>query len=150
MLQFLKMDGYLLRYALVTIFRSENFATNYRAVIRDYDCIPSVAEDGKVSFVSIDDVVPPACRALLDVQSHNREQVIVGPELLTYDQVRHGPLLRSLFSLETDGTIVEPLCRQRVSSLAFLVDRLVTDAKLQQSTPNSIKWLDLGKLMRIF
>ncbi|KAJ3556622.1 hypothetical protein NP233_g11938 [Leucocoprinus birnbaumii] len=48
----------------------ENFATNYRAV----------------PFVSIDDVVPVACQALLAKKSLNREQIIVGPELLSYNQ----------------------------------------------------------------
>jgi hypothetical protein len=59
---------------------------SYRAVIRDYDCIPSVSDGRKVPFVSIDDVIAPACEALLDTQSHNKEEIIVGPELLSYDE----------------------------------------------------------------
>ncbi|KXN85561.1 Agroclavine dehydrogenase [Leucoagaricus sp. SymC.cos] len=74
------------RFMHVTDGHLENFATDYRAVIRDYDCIPSVSEDGKVPFVSIDDVILPACKALLDKPSHDKERVIVGLELLTYDQ----------------------------------------------------------------
>ena len=54
--------------------------------------IGSVAKDGRVAFVSVDDIAKAALDALLDKKSRNTDRYIVGPELLSYDEVRVVPL----------------------------------------------------------
>ncbi|KAG5640294.1 hypothetical protein DXG03_009357, partial [Asterophora parasitica] len=48
--------------------------------------VASTAGDGKVPFVSSDDIAAVAFRALVDEKSHNTEHIIVGPELHTYGE----------------------------------------------------------------
>ncbi|KAI0436162.1 putative ergot alkaloid A [Xylaria telfairii] len=55
--------------------------------IKDKSEIYSATGDGKIPFVSVDDVARVGFRALVDEKSHNTEHIILGPELLTYDQV---------------------------------------------------------------
>lgn len=66
----------------------ENFGEMpLRQMIRDEDKIPSVCQDGKIPFVSAEDIASAAYKALLespDVTGH--EWFLHGPELLTYDQ----------------------------------------------------------------
>lgn len=47
----------------------------------------SAAADGRIPWVSVDDIADVAFAALTDEKSHNRDHIIVGPELLTYDGV---------------------------------------------------------------
>ncbi|KAK0447798.1 hypothetical protein EV421DRAFT_1706445 [Armillaria borealis] len=49
--------------------------------------IYSATGDGKVPFVSAEDIAAVAFRALVDPQSHNTDHFIRGPELLSYDEV---------------------------------------------------------------
>lgn len=44
--------------------------------------------NGKAPFVSADDIAAVAYRALTDKKSHNTDYLILGPELLSYDEVR--------------------------------------------------------------
>lgn len=44
--------------------------------------------NGKAPFVSADDIAAVAYRALTDEISHNTDYLILGPELLSYDDVR--------------------------------------------------------------
>ena len=55
--------------------------------IRDEGKIYSACADGKISFVSANDIAAVAYRALTDEQPHNCDHRVLGPELLTYDQV---------------------------------------------------------------
>ncbi|KAG5640829.1 hypothetical protein DXG03_006890 [Asterophora parasitica] len=48
--------------------------------------VASTVGNGKIAFVSADDVAAVAFRALVDEKSHNTEHIIVGPELHTYDE----------------------------------------------------------------
>ena len=56
--------------------------------IRDESKIYSAMGTGVIPLVSVDDVAAVAYRALCDDESHNTEHLILGPELLSYDQVR--------------------------------------------------------------
>jgi festuclavine dehydrogenase len=72
--------------------KSENFSEQqHRATIRDSSQIITAAGDGKVPFVSADDIAHVALRALTDEKSHNTDHLILGPELFTYDEVRLPP-----------------------------------------------------------
>ena len=76
----------------------ENLAEDgYETTIREEGIIYTACGDAKISFVSAADVAAVAFRALTDEKSHNTDHVIVGPELLTYDDV--GLLLKMLLSL---------------------------------------------------
>jgi festuclavine dehydrogenase len=43
--------------------------------------------DGKIPFISATDIAAVAFRALTDENSHNTDYRVLGPELLTYDEV---------------------------------------------------------------
>jgi uncharacterized protein YbjT (DUF2867 family) len=49
--------------------------------------IYSACGDGKVPFVSAGDIAAVAFRALTDEKTHNTDYRVLGPELLTHDQV---------------------------------------------------------------
>ncbi|KAI9677977.1 MAG: hypothetical protein M1822_008085 [Bathelium mastoideum] len=64
----------------------ENFSEQqHLPTIRDESSIYSTAGDGKISFVSAEDIAAVAHRALVDAKPHNRDYVIVGPGLLSHD-----------------------------------------------------------------
>ena len=47
----------------------------------------TACQDGQIPFISADDIADVAVHALIDEKSHNCDHQILGPELLTYDQV---------------------------------------------------------------
>ncbi|KAL8731770.1 MAG: hypothetical protein Q9166_003217 [cf. Caloplaca sp. 2 TL-2023] len=55
--------------------------------IRDESKLYSAAGEGRLPWVSAEDIAAVAFRALGDDKSHNCDHVVVGPELLSYDQV---------------------------------------------------------------
>jgi len=55
--------------------------------IREHDTIATGAGDGRIPFISADDIAEVAFRALTDEKSHNTEHVIVGPDVYNYDEV---------------------------------------------------------------
>lgn len=57
------------------------------STIRDEDRIVTATGKGKLPFVSADDIAAVAFRALTDKVSHNTDHLILGPELLSYDDV---------------------------------------------------------------
>ncbi|KIJ95353.1 hypothetical protein K443DRAFT_683084 [Laccaria amethystina LaAM-08-1] len=65
----------------------ENFSTVFVAPIRAHNQIVSVAKDGRLAFVAVDDIAKAASDALLDEKSWNSDRFIVGPELFSYDEV---------------------------------------------------------------
>jgi festuclavine dehydrogenase len=72
----------------------ENFSEQrHRIPIRDFDTILSATGKGKAPFISVHDIAAVAFRALTDEVPHNMDHVILGPELLSYDDVRHYTLL---------------------------------------------------------
>lgn len=56
-------------------------------LLKKEDKIRSATGDGKIPFVSADDIARVAYRALTDEKPHNTDHVILGLELLTYDEV---------------------------------------------------------------
>ncbi|KAF8805895.1 NAD(P)-binding protein [Phlegmacium glaucopus] len=65
----------------------ENFGTLYYPSIREQNEASGVAKDGRVPFVSVDDIAQAAYDALVSKISPNKGYYIVGPELFSYDQV---------------------------------------------------------------
>ncbi|KAF8075718.1 hypothetical protein FPV67DRAFT_379479 [Lyophyllum atratum] len=54
--------------------------------IRDEGVIKSATGGGKMPLISIGDIVDVAFNALVDENSHDTNHILVGPELLTYDE----------------------------------------------------------------
>lgn len=67
----------------------ENFSKQPRKLVKPEDNIYSATGEGKVPFVSAEDIAAVAFHALVDLQSHNTDHYIRGPELLSYDEVIH-------------------------------------------------------------
>jgi len=65
----------------------QNFSTPFYQTIRERNQIVGVAKDGRVPFVSAEDVAQAAYDALVSNKSPNKDYYIVGPELFTYDEV---------------------------------------------------------------
>lgn len=67
---------------------TENFSEmQHMFSIRDEDKIITATGEGKVPFVSADDIAAVAFRALTDEVPHNADHLILGPELWSYDEV---------------------------------------------------------------
>ncbi len=76
------------QYYVLTTGISENFLTRHLRSIKENNTIISASADGKVGFISADDIADLAVSALADEKSHNTDHIITDPELLTYDDVR--------------------------------------------------------------
>ena len=73
---------------LVTVHHfSENFGNAFVPVIRDSDTIPTVAGDGRVAFVGVDDVAKASYDALVIEKNLETEYYVLGPQLYSYDEV---------------------------------------------------------------
>jgi festuclavine dehydrogenase len=67
----------------------ENFSEQqHLPTIKDQDVIITASGEGKVPFVRAEDIAECAFRALTDEEAHNRDHLILGPELFSYDEVR--------------------------------------------------------------
>jgi uncharacterized protein YbjT (DUF2867 family) len=74
--------------------RIENWLEGgHHSTIKGESKIYTACGDGKIPFISATDIAAVAFRALTDTQSHNTDHAVLGPERLTYDEVRR------LFSL---------------------------------------------------
>jgi uncharacterized protein YbjT (DUF2867 family) len=65
----------------------ENFTRSLAPTIISQDSFFSATQDGKIGLVSSEDIASAALTALTAKSSPNNEQIILGPELLTYDEV---------------------------------------------------------------
>ncbi|KAK0457557.1 uncharacterized protein EV420DRAFT_1549020 [Desarmillaria tabescens] len=65
----------------------ENFLTVHLGTIKELNTIMSASGDGKIGFISADDIADLAVSALTDEKSHNTDHILLGPELLTYNDV---------------------------------------------------------------
>ncbi|TFK69399.1 NAD(P)-binding protein [Pluteus cervinus] len=65
----------------------ENFENNLLPNIRDRNEIVTATQDGKVPFIAVDEIVDAAVHALTTPKIETTELFILGPDLLTYDQV---------------------------------------------------------------
>lgn len=59
----------------------------HKESIRSESKIYSATEDGKIPWVSADDIASVAVRALTGEEAPNTEWMVLGPELLSYDEV---------------------------------------------------------------
>lgn len=65
----------------------ENFlAPHHLHTIKSENKIWSAAGDGKIGFVSADDIAEVGVRALIDQEPHNTSHIITGPEALSYSE----------------------------------------------------------------
>lgn len=55
--------------------------------IKENNTIITASADGKLGFVSADDIADLTFEALTDAKSHNTDHILTGPELLSYDDV---------------------------------------------------------------
>lgn len=65
----------------------ENFWTFSKDSIKEEGKIYTATGDGKIPFVSATDIAAVAFTALTDEKPHNTSYYVLGPELLTYDQL---------------------------------------------------------------
>lgn len=72
---------------LTTCHFSENFGTAFVATIRDSDSIRTVARDGRVAFVGVDDVAKASYDALVTEKNLKTDYYVLGPQLYSYDEV---------------------------------------------------------------
>jgi festuclavine dehydrogenase len=56
--------------------------------INHLNSIFTATQDGKIPFISADDIAEVAYHALIDEKAPNCDLRILGPEILTYDDVR--------------------------------------------------------------
>lgn len=81
----------------------ENFLEDgLRSLIKNQGKLYTATGNGKAPFVSADDIAAVAYRALTDEKSHNTDYLILGPELLNYDEVRFKRFFSFLFDPERD------------------------------------------------
>lgn len=55
--------------------------------VRDESKVYSATGNGKIPWVSADDIAAVAVRTLTDEKSHNTDYLVLGSELLSYDEV---------------------------------------------------------------
>ena len=86
----------------------ENFSEQqYLPSIRDEDRIVTATGEGKVPFVSAEDIADVAYKALVDERSHDTDHLILGPELFSYDEVGSLPSLLVDLNLTDQPQIAE-------------------------------------------
>jgi festuclavine dehydrogenase len=68
--------------------------------IRDNSQIITAAGDGKIPFISADDIANVAFRALTDEKAHNTDHLILGPELFAYDEVSSSIIRLTMTSVD--------------------------------------------------
>ncbi|KAJ7447802.1 hypothetical protein B0H11DRAFT_1929551 [Mycena galericulata] len=83
----------------------DNFAQQYAARIKLHNDIVSLAKDGKIGYVSTEDIADVAFKALVDDKIENDNPIIVGPELFTYDEI--AALLTEVLGREIKYTRLE-------------------------------------------
>lgn len=77
-----------IEYSLMRL-SSENLSRFYAHSIKEKNLIENVVEKGPVAFVAVEDIAQAAFRGITDVESlHTREPLLVGPDLVSYQDVR--------------------------------------------------------------
>lgn len=77
--------------------RAENFAEqeHHRLAIINESTVYSATADGRIPWVATEDIAACAFQLLTQEDAPNDEYLILGPELLTYDEVSAGnPILK--------------------------------------------------------
>jgi festuclavine dehydrogenase len=96
--------GYVCSHSKIAFFDANDMAENFSEMehghsIRSEDRILTATGEGKVSFVSADDIAAVAFRALTDEVLHNTDHLILGPELFSYDDVKLAPISPTIHTL---------------------------------------------------
>ncbi|KAL8649178.1 MAG: hypothetical protein Q9210_004555 [Variospora velana] len=82
----------------------ENFTQReHYSTIKGEGKIYTACGEGKIPFISAGDIAAVAFHALTDVKSHDTAYSILGPELLTYDEVGRQRLIIRPIMIETDA-----------------------------------------------
>ncbi|KAF8970131.1 hypothetical protein BDZ97DRAFT_127007 [Flammula alnicola] len=76
----------------------QNFGKNFYFSIRERNEIFSAAGNGRIAFVSVEDIAQAAFDALTADKSPNKDLMVFGPELYTYDEA--AKLLSSILGRE--------------------------------------------------
>jgi uncharacterized protein YbjT (DUF2867 family) len=71
---------------------SDNFGKVYADSIKTQGVVMSASADGPARWISTEDVAEVAFSVIKDPALKNTEHILLGPELLTYDQVRLRPV----------------------------------------------------------
>ncbi|KAF8646466.1 hypothetical protein AX16_007203 [Volvariella volvacea WC 439] len=73
-------------HALRPTWFFENFTTIFLGPIKAKNEFPTTTKQGKVPFISVDDITEVAKESLIADKAPNTDTFILGPELLTYDE----------------------------------------------------------------
>ena len=92
-------------------------------MIRDFDIVPTVAKDGRVAFVGVDDVAKASYDALLTEKNHESDYYLLGPQLYSYDEVSRLSSLLLLRQLMTPK-------RQAAALLSKVLGRKITHKRV--------------------
>jgi hypothetical protein len=90
----------LSRTTLIYLPQTENLSEpghGHFETITQHNKLFTACADGKIPWVSADDIALVAFHALTDDKPHNCAYRILGPELLTYDEVCLLPFLQQKF-----------------------------------------------------
>ena len=79
---------------------TENFSTTFSKSIREQNEFFGVAEDGRLPFISAQDIAQATYDALVSKESPNKDYYIVGPELFSYDEASKSKLESPCMSAE--------------------------------------------------
>lgn len=114
----------------------QNFSEGvHAATIRDESCIYSAAEDGRIGFVSADDIAAVAAAMLTGPEAPNTDAVLTGPEAISYDTAAmtlSGALGRPIRHVRI--SVGELAARQRANGLAPMAAQILAgmDAMIAQ------------------
>ncbi|KAL8819696.1 MAG: hypothetical protein Q9191_007675 [Dirinaria sp. TL-2023a] len=107
---------------LTGVFNAENFSEQgHLHTIRAENKFYTASGNGKIPLIASADIAAVAARLLTDPQPHNRDYLILGPELLTYDDVRNTPFLS--LPPTTFARKVPPLANKHPSQAAKILSQ---------------------------
>lgn len=82
----------------------ENLSTwEARVTIRDQGKLYTACGDGKIPFIGALDIAAMAFHGLTDEKPHNTDYMVLGPELLTYDEVYRRLNPQTQLYVDADG-----------------------------------------------
>ncbi|EAU81065.2 ergot alkaloid biosynthetic protein A [Coprinopsis cinerea okayama7 len=74
---------------LIKFEYTENFKSLYISSILAKDQLETIVPTGKIPFVSVEDIAACAYQAIKNKQNEKKDAIIIGPDLLSYDEVAH-------------------------------------------------------------
>ena len=103
---------------MLTTF-TENFGTTFYQSICEQNEVYGVAKDGRIPFVSVEDIAQAAFDALISKHCPNKDYYVVGPELFSYDEVS-----KSCFKSSTNICALTVMYRRLNFCPRYLGERL--------------------------